>query len=102
MNFHNTLFLFVFYVTATGSYCFTLFLGGEVTYHRSWICSALSFPLKLSTAACAKAHILLERGGTDTFIYSFALQKKLSSKVFSYHAGVSGFGFRRRKPGQNQ
>lgn len=57
----------------------------------SWICSALSYPLKLfNSRLVIKAHILLE-GIRLTFLYThLPCNKIIICKIFSYHAGVSG------------
>lgn len=68
----------------------------------TWICSALSFP----SENCPQPHVLkLIEGETDSFIYSFALQKEkkkkkriLSAEVFFYRAVVCRSG----KAGHNQ
>lgn len=55
---------------------------GEATFHHFLDLLGSQLLLwKLSAAACAKAHILLERFETDIFIYSFALKKKKEKNI---------------------
>lgn len=101
MSFHSSL-LFACFVCYSHWFLLLYSLCGEVTYHQVLdLLRSQLFLWKLSTAACAKAHILLERVRLTCLYTRLPCKKKkriLSAEVFLYHAVVSRSG----KPGQNQ